>query len=415
MRMPIASTAARLLPIVLGQGFGLACGVAGVRLTTQLVPPGVLGRYSIFLTFTSVGTWLVYAGVMKYTARHWAASPDRPSTARAVLRAALRKTPWLVLVCLGGAVASGGADWLPIFPALLAAAGLLSFAGLAQTALQAAREYWRDAAVIGTAAVTRSFVPPLVYAATSGSVLALYGGYGMHALLFAAAGWWALRRHLRSPATPPTSTAPLPAVYEGPLFIVLAAAGWVLLGLNRWIMALWFGVVETGYFSLAANLAALVPSVLGTIFLLYLQPDLFAAETATLADRRALLQRVDHAALLHAVAAMAGLAGLHLVAPLLVGPLIREPYRPALVFLLPAGAFALAITTGLFYHTLLLAGKREAACGPVELTAAGVLIAGSLGAAAIGQPWFLRWMLVSPLVPWLVIRPLVRRYFLPAR
>jgi hypothetical protein len=112
---------------------------------------------------------------------------------------------------------------------------------------------------------------------------------------------------------------------------------------------------------------------------------------------------------------MAGLAGLHFVAPLLVGPLIRESYRPALVFLLPAGAFALAITTGLFYHTLLLAGKREAACGPVELTAAGVLIAGSVGAAAIGQQWFLRWMLVSPLVPWLVSRPLVRRYFLPAR
>ncbi|MGH7947059.1 MAG: lipopolysaccharide biosynthesis protein, partial [Opitutaceae bacterium] len=408
IKPPHADAVRRFLPIILGQAFGLACGIAGVRLTSTLVPADTLGRYSIFLTFASVGMWAVHAGVIKFTVRHWAHAPDQRALARQIARAGARKLPWLVLACLGGAWATDPMNWPRLWPFLVLAAISLSTATIAQIALQAAREYWRDSAVLAVGSAGRSFLPPLLFAASQ-QALALYVGFGFSTLLLATAGLWALHRSLKPPGIHGAVSA-LPAVYEGPLFVVLATAGWALLGLGRWIMAFYFGVEATGYFSLASNLATLVPSVLGTIFLLYFQPGFFAAPLDTPADRAALAQRVDRVALTHAACALLALFILRWVSPWLIGPLIAPAYAPALEFLLPAGCFALAITTGHFYHSLLLAGNRESSCGPVEFTAAGVLVAGSIASAAMGQIWFLRWMLIAPVVPWLINRPLARRY-----
>jgi hypothetical protein len=105
------------------------------------------------------------------------------------------------------------------------------------------------------------------------------------------------------------------------------------------------------------------------------------------------------------------LLALKFVAPFLIGPLISENYRPALALLLPAGCFTLAVNTGLFYHSMLLAGKREASCGRVDLTAAAVLVLVSLATATRGESWFTGWLLISPVVPWLINRPLARWHF----
>lgn len=404
---------ARIVPITLIQAVGLACGVVGVKITSWLVPPADYGTYGVFLTFTPLGMWVVHAGLVKFVNRHWAAASDPGALLRGVARAALRKTLWLLpAAAAAAALLSTRQDWRGVFPAIFFAAALLSFGALAQAALQAARQHWRDLAVSSTGSVTRSFVPPLLYAAAGGSMIALYAGYCLHAFALAAAGAWALRRHWRSGAP---EVRALPPVYEGPLFVVLAAAGWMLAGLNRWTLAFFFGPTETGYFVLAGNLAALVPSMLGTIALQYFQPGFFAAASEDPQDRQRLARRVDQVALGHTALTLAGLATLRGIAPWLIGPLISENYRPALDLLLAAGCSTLALTTGLFYHSLLLAGKRERACGPVELAAAAVLVAGGLTTAACGEPWFLRWLLVSPAIPWVINRPLARRYmFRPA-
>lgn len=412
MKIALHTARDRLLPIFLSQAVGLGCGLAGVRLTSQLIPPETFGRYGVFLTFTTLGMWVVYAGLLKYTVRHWAAA-DRAGLLRAVTRAGVRKFPWLALACAAAAFALPGAGHgRPDFAALLVVTTLLSLAALAQTALQAAREHWRDFTVAALGSLTRSLVPPAMFVLLGGTTGALYLGFGVHALVFAGAGLWMLRREW-NPRNQPVADAELPPVYDGALFTALAIASWALLGLNRWIMALFFGPAETGYFSLAANLATLIPSMLGTIFLQYIQPEFFAAESATPADRAALARWADRVALLHAAVAIAGLLALRLIAPYLIGPLIKAAYTPALPWLVPAGCFMLAITSGIFFHSMLLAGRRERACGPVDLTAAAVLVAGGFSSAALGgEAWFVRWLVVSPLVPWLVNRPLARRYLL---
>ena len=109
--------------------------------------------------------------------------------------------------------------------------------------------------------------------------------------------------------------------------------------------------------------------------------------------------------------ALAGVVALRLVAPWLVGPLISEKYRPALDMILAAGCFGAAMTTAQFYHTMLLAGRREKACGPVDSTTALLLAGGGVTAALVGERWFLLWLVATPVIPWIASRPLARHYY----
>jgi len=401
----------RLIPIALAQAFGVGCGVAGVKVNSSLVPPEVLGVYGVFLTFAPIGMWVVHAGLMKFTVRHWAAAASRPALLAVVARAWARRLPWLALAAgLGAwslsALHAGSPGVLGV--ALFFAAALLSASALAQAALQAEGAHWRDSVVSMVLSLSRTFIPPLLYVLTAGAIAALWSGFALHALLGAGIGALALHRYWRPQAGPNATPPAIAAAYGGPLFIALAAAGWALAGLNRWIVAGFFGSVEAGYFTLAGGAALVIASSLGAVFMQYFQPGIFALGDAPAPDRARLAARVDQVALVYAVTALTAVVALAFIAPWLVGPLIHPDYRPALPWILPAGCFGVALITLQFYQSLLLAGKRERACGPVELTTAAVLVAGCLIAATGGAAWFSRWLLVTPLVPWVVTRPMAR-------
>jgi len=91
--------------------------------------------------------------------------------------------------------------------------------------------------------------------------------------------------------------------------------------------------------------------------------------------------------------------------------LISENYRAALDTIVPAGFFSVAVLTAQFFDTMLLAGHREKACGPVDFSTALVLASGGLGAAWAGERWFSIWLVATPLVPWILSRPLARHYY----
>lgn len=411
--MPTASSPRlRLIPILAGQAIGLACGIAGVRVSSHLVPPAALGAYGVFVTFAPIGMWVVHAGLVKFAGRHWAAAPSRPAMLRVLVRAWAKRIPWL---WLGAALAAsamlrlGPPQRLGAGVALALAAPALALAALVQAMLQAERAHWRDCAVTASGSLSRTFVPPLLFVASGGMLGALWSGFAAHALIFAAAGAWALRGDWRtSPglAQPPAITP----VYEGPMFLLLAGASWILSGLNRWLVAWQFGDVEAGYFTLAGGAAVVAPSMVGTVLLQYFQPGFFAIGDGGPAAHPQLARRIDRIAALYAICALAVVIGTRLVVPSLVGPLISPAYAASLHWFLSGGCFVVATGTALFFHTLLIAGRRESACAPVDLTTAGVLAGGCLVAALAGETWFERWLCLTPLVPWVITRPLARHY-----
>lgn len=406
-----AESRRRLFPILLGQGIGVACGVLGVKVNSHFLPPDVLGAYGVFLTFAPLGMWVVHVGLIKFVSRHWAASPDRPALRLAVLRAWVRRLPWLAIAAVAAAWSMQSLQGRVLLPAvaLFSAAGCLALAGLAQAALQADRAHWRDCTVAAGSAVTRTFLPPVLYLATT-SVAALWLGFAAHACIAAALGAIVTSRYARNPGTTgATRSTKIASVYEGPLFVTLAIAGWALTGLNRWLVAACFGETEAGYFTLAGGAATVVASTIGTVFLQYFQPGFFATADSELGISK-LDQRVDRVALAFTGTAIAAVGALALVAPSLVGPLISVEYRPALEWILPVGMFTIATTIAIFYQTYLLAARRESACGPVELTTAALLATGCIAAALSGPVWLMRWLLVTPIIPWLVTRTLARRF-----
>jgi hypothetical protein len=395
----------RAPPILLAQAVGLLCGLAGVRLNSYLVAPADYGLYGIFVSLTTVGAGVVFSGLLKYVGWRWPRADERAGLLAAVLASARRKAIWLAAT-VAAVTLVGGFDRPWLFGGMLLAVALLvSVAQLSQQALQAARQNWRDFSVSGTASVTRAFLPPLLYAATGAGLFALLSGFTVHALVTAALGAWLLRGHWRRRAATPVV---LPTTFDGPLFVTLAIAGWILAGCNRWIVAWLFGVETAGYFTLAANIAAIAPSMLGTVMLQYLQPIWFSRIPAGAPERRALGRKVDLAALLYAGGALLCAAAVAFITPSLVGPLLSARYLPSLTFVLAAGCSTAAITTGFFYQALLLAVGRERACGPVDLLGAAALVTGSLLSALAGREWFVRWLIISPLVPWVINRPLAR-------
>ncbi len=414
MNALLARTRDRLLPIVLSQGIGLLCGLIGVRIVSRWIPPATLGSYGVFLTFTTLGLWVVHAGLIKFITRHWAAANDQGSLLRACIRSWAKKLLWLAPASLAAACSIDRENLLntsALALALFISSALIALGVLAQSALQAARRYWTDLTVSTTGSLTRTFLPPLLFLALD-NALGLYLGFGLHALLFAATAFWILRSTLRAPhpATPAPAIAP---VYDGAFFAILSLTGWMLMGVNRWIVAGFFGETTAGFFTLAGNLAQIAPAMLGAVFMQYFQPGIFASPHTTVSERRALARRVDLIALVYTLLALTGVAAVHFLTPWLIGPLIDERYRSSLAYLAGAGCFGATVVIGQFFHTLLLAAHRERACAPVDLTAATLLILGGLVCAFFGgEPWFLRWLLITPLLPWLLNRPLARWYLL---
>jgi O-antigen/teichoic acid export membrane protein len=429
MRAPAESLRAlaskRLPPIVLTQAAGFACGVAGITITSRLVAPGTYGAYGVFLTLAPLGLSVVHAGLVKFVARHWAASDDRAGLLGEVRRAAVRKLPLLAIATFaavwlvpglgpdaGATNAGATSQWWSTWLLLFAGASLVSAAWIGQTALQAGRRHWRDCGVAAAGSVTRSFVPPLLYAVAGGTLLALQAGFVVHALAVALASVWALRNQSRQsrPRNDFPAGKQLTPIYDGPLFVMLAVAAWTLTGVNRWIVAGFFGAETAGYFTLAGNVAVIVTSMLGVVFTQYWQPVVFAMPSDTSAARRALARSVDLVALCHALCGFAMIGFLHVVTPWLVGIVIDAKYAGATGLVAPAGCFGIAVVTGQFFHMLLLAAHKERACATADLGGAAVLVAGGvLAAIAGGETWFWRWLLVSPIVPWLLNRTLARR------
>lgn len=400
-----------LLPILLGQAFGLGMGVIGVQLASHWVAPADYGAYGLFVSLTPLGLGVVHIGLLKHVARHWQESRDRDALLRGVLASSVKKLPW---VGLGAALAAGlipGA-WAWNFAALFVSATALIAVALVQAALQAERRNWRDLAVGCTASLLRTGAPIACYLLLSASAGALLAGFALQAMFAAVlvagiAGWLALPWRGTAAAVPPT--------FEGRRFTVLAVVGWGMGASGRWIATEFFGAEEAGYFVLAGNIALVAVATLYAVVQQFFQPRLFALPAATDEDMRRLMRTADWLAAGFVAAAAVGIALLTFLMPWLVGTIVGPRYAAAAAWVPAAGGYHVAVLVPAFFHLMLLAGKRDAKCGPAEISAALVVLLGGLLAASAGIEAFRWFASASPLLAWIVARPIARRAMLQAR
>lgn len=395
---------AHLLPILLAQFVGLGFGVLGVRLASYWVAPADYGSYGLFVSIAPLGVAVVQAGLLKFVGRHWPKERDRLRPI--VLRSFGRKWPWLA----GGAALAAllvPAPWLLVFPALAVTASAIALQGLVQTALQAELENWRDFGIGILTSSFRTILPLALYAGFAAQLGSLLGGFTLHAVLAAAAAWLIGGWH-KGRTDGGTGSADC-GDYEGPRFVVLALAGWIAGVSGRSIVLYFFGADQAGYFTLAGNVAVVVVSVLFALVQQFVQPRLFATTESGKTSLARLIRFTDGTALAFLVAGGTGLFALSLVLPRLVGPLVGPQYAAATGWVMAAGCFHLAILVPTFPHLLMLAARRERACGPPELAATLVLVVGALASAAWSTEAFRWFALLSPLAAWLTARPLALR------
>lgn len=408
----------RLLPISLSQAAGVACGIIGVKIVSAFVPPPVLATYGIFLTFTTLGVWLVHAGLIKYLLRSWAGESNRGQLLRTIILEWLRRLGWLAAASVGAAifiVRYADTSFVTTALTLFISSALLSLLACMQSILQAERSHWSDLALSATGSLGRSFAAPLAFIFISKTAATLFWGFACYTAVNAAIGVGLLRHYVAMRAGNASERSALPAVYLGPLFATLAFATWSLYGVNRWLVAWRFDDVFAGWFTFAGNLGSLVAAVLGGIFIQFFQPGLYALADTGTHGREALPKRIDLLSLALGMAGVAALILLWAISPLLVGPLIAERYRASLEWILPTGCFALTIVTSQFYHIMLLAHRYERACAKMDLTTAAVMIAIAFISVLFGRTAFWWGLTLSPLTTWVVSRPLTHALLAPRR
>lgn len=386
------------LPIGLSQAAAVACGVAGVHLTTRWVKPEDAGAYGLFLSLTPLGATLTHAGLIKHFSRHWAGAPDRETYVRQWLRA----SRWATLVLLGASTIAASAGWIPgdrawVAIALFLSAGAGAYAQAFQLGVQSAARYWTDFGLTVFGSATRTFLPLLAVFATGAGLGALTGGHVVHALAMAGltavavAGLASSRSPGQGRDETPTSLRTYQTVY-----LIHGALALVNQGAVRWAASLAFDDVTLGHVTLAASLAAVGPNVVSGALWQFSYPRLLARHRT---EGPAPMRRLaDLTLALYLLACVAGGLVLAWLVPFLSGTLIASSYLPALHFVLPLFAFS----TGLCGLTLLqgelLVLDRPQAALRFATAGTALLAGGTLVCAAVSPADLVRWWWCAPAV-----------------
>lgn len=401
------------VPILLGQGVGVLCGLAGIRLLSTWVPPDVLGLYGLCLILAPAGGLLTHHGLARHAARHWPLEGN-PREYYDTWLAAARRTSLLLLglllLALAGLSATNDIPFGRTLPWLCIAALTGAYGALLHAVLQTSRAYWSDCAASCANSVARTGGPLLALWIAGVTVPVLLAGFAVpQALVLLAAWWWLLGRRL--PPTQPRSPAK-PGI-DPPDVSTYARAFWwigactlVGAGLHRAGAAVCLDAVELGYFTLAGNLAFVIPNVLSAALSQFLYPRLFAhARRDEAAPPSTWLRPVAITAVIFSVIAWGSTLALHALAPRLMGPLIDPDYAGALPYLIANGGYATALALGHFAQLPAIAAGRPHAARRAMIGLVVLLAAGSGVTALVSPDAYVLWLTLSPLAAgaWLAV------------
>ena len=413
-----------ILPIALNQLGALLFGLIGIKLISQLVSPGVYGAYALFLTLTQLGPMLTHSGLSNHAARYW--QRERPQAGAYAWFLWVRS--WRDAVWLGPVLAMTGAGlllaqkeivWIWLLPLLFLSNVVTGIQTIALAALNASERFWRMFWLGTIASGARVFLPLVAVMATSATLLHLCLGFTAHALLvlacIVALFWWVRRPDRREVETERRWRTEL-RDYGRP-YILMGVGAWLLANADRWIVASFFGEEQAGLFALASGMAAVAPTLALGGLMQVVFPKVFREADAarTRDDWERLAKQCDQMTLLFLGLSLAGLAGLCVLGPYMLGWLVAPKYAPALVILLPAGCGVITAQVNQFQYLLLQGQHNSSGMVKVMAVVAASKTLGTILAALISWRAVLSWLILSVAVNWLLGRWLIRSMALGKR
>jgi O-antigen/teichoic acid export membrane protein len=401
----------RFLPIILNQASVVLLGILGVVLVSHIVPREVYGAYGLFLTLTQIGVLLTHSGLINSASRFWQREHSNVNFyARFLFRAAWKRSASLAAALLGVSVVLAAAQkdsiWLLLFPVLLLGNLAMTWFNLAGVVLNAGERHWALLMVNVTSSAARALFPAGMALLLGATLFNLGSGFALHGLALAGVLLVAFRKTTfagREDAALETAWLTELRDYGRP-FILMGAGGWLLLNVDRWVVAWAFGWEQAGLFNLAANISGIVPNMAVAGLLQWVFPGIFrqADISRSVEDWQRLARKCDYCTLLFLGVTVGGLLALAAVGPYLVGWLISEQYAPSMAILLPAGLAAAATQINQFQYLLLQGQHDSASMAKLMIFLAALRTAGSMLAAMISWPLFLGWLMISTvLVGWL--------------
>ncbi len=391
------------IPILLAQGVGVSCGLVGVRLVSTWVPPEQLGLYGLCLALVPAGAHLTHHGLARHAARFW---PREGAAAyhRTLAAAARRASVILIgvlVIALAALASFTDVPFVACLPWLCLAGLAAAYGAVVHAVIQSLRHYWTDCALTCTHSVLRTGGPLIGLLVAGATAPMLLAGFAVPQALLAVFSWFVvLRLRAQTPAGVNVHPAPAPEelVRYGAAFWVVGACTLVSGALHRGWAAVCLDPVELGFFTLAGNLAFVVPNVVSAALSQFLAPRLFAQARQTAdPEARSWLRPVERTAAACVLLSLGGTALLAFLGPFLLGALVHPRYQGALPYLFANGAYATALALGHFYQLPALAAGRPGDARRAMIGLTVLLAAGGGVTAQISADAYLTWLSASPL------------------
>src|SRR5687767_7738461 len=157
---------AALVPLAAVQVVGVICGLIGVRWSSSVIPPELLGVYGMLLSIVQLAPVVTHQGFIKHVQSHWTTMLPPRGYAAILLRAVALPTWWLFAGLIIVLLVLNRISNVPFSTGIigwLVAVNLLAVVAIAaQSAFQAEARYWSAFLISAVGSVTRSFLPPLL-------------------------------------------------------------------------------------------------------------------------------------------------------------------------------------------------------------------------------------------------------------
>ncbi|GAB1490086.1 hypothetical protein MASR2M8_25430 [Opitutaceae bacterium] len=370
---------------------------------SERVPATTYGSYGLLLSLVPIGALITHHGLARHAARHWTDEAAGAGYTPFLVKAALIRTiPLAVLLAATLAlVGPSGIAFGPTFPWLLAGGLTGAFAALSHTILQTTRRYWADCAFSCANSISRSGGPILAILAAGTSTTALIIGFVLPQILaLAAAVLWLLARVSNIQPVPHSRGSGDVSLsrYDRDFWLLglcTLAGG----GLHRWIAASCLDSAQLGYFTLAGNIAFVLPNIASAAALQYIYPRLYARARMSPGDPASSYWKPTAvAAATFLILSLSGVTVLSFATPLLIGNLIHEGYWAAATYIIPTGFFgtAIALTNIALLPHLAIERTTRAAC-LFLLVIAIIAIGGFISAQSSAQS-LSAWLASTPLI-----------------